>query len=477
MAKNKKPPVILWFRQDLRLSDNPALIAAAASGQSIIPLYILDDVNSDQWRMGEASRWWLHQSLDALNRSLDGKLCFESGDAQTVLGLLIEATGASAVFWNRCYEPWRIGRDKKIKQWLSSTGIMAKSFNGTLLFEPQTTLKADGTPYKVFTPFYKKALQGQQLTLARPEPDHLQLMHVQTKVLDDLRLLPQTPWFEKIKQHWQPGEAGAVLRLEAFFDGGLEHYREGRDYPALDHVSRLSPHLHFGEISPLTVWHAANSEMRIRHCEADGEHFLRELAWREFSYSLLYYFPDLPKANLQKKFDVFPWRNDAQALACWQRGQTGYPIVDAGMRELWQTGFMHNRVRMIVGSFLVKNLLLHWHHGEAWFWDTLLDADLASNSASWQWIAGCGADAAPYFRIFNPVSQGQKFDTQGHYVRKYVPELSGISDQYIHQPWLAPESVLIDAGIELGNNYPYPIVDLKMSRERALEAFRSLKNK
>ena len=289
-----------------------------------------------------------------------------------------------------------------------------------------------------------------------------------------MQLLPDIPWHKKMEQYWQPGETGAHKRFEEFLDNGLKDYKEGRNYPARSNVSRLSPHLHFGEISPRQVWQDICARMIADRCERDGEHFLSELGWREFSYNLLYHFPELPRINLQKKFDRFPWRNDIDALKAWQRGQTGYPIVDAGMRELWGTGYMHNRVRMIVGSFLVKNLLLHWHHGEDWFWDTLVDADLANNSAGWQWIAGCGADAAPYFRIFNPVTQGRKFDSQGIYVRRYVPEISQLPDKYLHSPWEAPQEVLTQAGVRLGENYPAPIVDLKQSRERALAAFKYL---
>jgi deoxyribodipyrimidine photo-lyase len=366
--------------------------------------------------------------------------------------------------------------DTAIEKELGSTGIEVKSFNASLLFEPSSTVKKDGTPYKVFTPFYQKGCLGKGSMPALPEaaPENPALIENKVLSLDDLQLLPEIPWHEKLEKNWKPGEAGAQERLEEFLDNGLRNYKVGRDYPSRFNVSRLSPHLHFGEISPRQVWHDIKARMVVDRCERDGEHFLSELGWREFSYSLLYHFPDLPRANLQKKFDNFPWRYDDEALKCWQKGQTGYPIVDAGMRELWETGYMHNRVRMVVGSFLVKNLLLHWHQGEEWFWDTLVDADLANNSASWQWIAGCGADAAPYFRIFNPVTQGQKFDSEGTYVRRFVPEISKLPDKYLHSPWQAPKDVLERAGVKLGENYPAPIVDLPMSRERALSAFKTL---
>ena len=468
-------PVILWFRQDLRLKDNPALRAAHETGQPILPVYILDDENSGEWKMGAASRWWLHESLTSLDKSLGNKLCLAKGNAIDVLSSLIEETNATAVYWNRCYEPWRIKRDTKLKETFKDKNIHAESFNGALLFEPHTTLKDDGTPYKVFTPYYNKGCIGRnEPPTPEPAPKNPNFFDHTALSLDDLKLLPDIPWHEKMAGHWQPGEDGAHARLNDFLENGLKGYKDGRNHPAQNNVSRLSPYLHFGEISPNEVWHAAKPKMIAERCEKDGEHFLSELGWREFSNNLLYHFPDMTRKNLQNKFDTFPWKDDDEALERWQKGQTGYPIVDAGMRELWETGYMHNRVRMIVGSFLVKNLLLHWHLGEDWFWDTLVDADLANNSSSWQWIAGCGADAAPYFRIFNPVTQGQKFDADGTYVRRYVPEIADLPDKYLHNPWEAKDEILADAKIELGKTYPKPIVDLKASRERALEAFKEL---
>jgi deoxyribodipyrimidine photo-lyase len=472
---NDKSPVIVWFRQDLRLADNPALDAAASAGVPILPLYVLDDDNAGEFEMGAASRWWLHQSLGALDASLDGGLVLFRGDATTIVPALARDVGASRVYWNRCYEPWRIARDTKLKSELRSDDISVRSLNGSLLFEPTDVLKDDGTPYKVFTPFYRNGClaSGQSPREPLPRPAELSLLECSAGVtLADLGLLPDIPWYEEMASLWQPGEAGAHSRLERFLAEGIDHYKEGRDRPDLKNVSRLSPHLHFGEVSPNQVWYAAQ-EHGSRNSQ-DLEHFLSELGWREFSHNLLYHFTDLPVENLQHKFNRFPWRDDAQALKRWQQGMTGVPIVDAGMRELWRTGYMHNRVRMIVGSFLVKNLMIHWREGEAWFWDTLLDADLANNSAGWQWIAGSGADAAPYFRIFNPILQGEKFDPNGDYVRKYVPEIAAMPDRYLQRPWEAPTEVLKEAGIELGRDYPQPIVDLKASRERALEAFSSL---
>lgn len=472
-------PVIVWFRQDLRLSDNPALSAAADMKRPVLPVYILDDESAGERRMGAASRWWLHQSLEALNRSLDaGLLCFR-GKADDVLPRLARATKAEAVFWNRCYEPWRIDRDKRIKSRLQKDGVPVRSFNGSLLFEPQNVTKKDGGPYKVFTPFYRNGCLESAPEPRKPMPKPAGLRVYDERggeSLDDLELMPDIPWYEGMAAAWTPGEKGAQGRLGAFLANGLSNYAEGRDRPDRALTSRLSPHLHFGEISPNTVWYAAKKQ-HSKDVAENLDSFLSELGWREFSYSLLYYFPSMPKANLQKKFDRFPWRESATDRERWQRGSTGYPIVDAGMRELWETGYMHNRVRMITGSFLVKNLLQDWRHGEAWFWDTLCDADLASNVAGWQWVGGSGADAAPYFRIFNPVTQGKKFDPDGDYVRRFVPELKGLPKKYIHDPWEAPPDVLAGAGVELGANYPEPMVDLKASRERALDAFKSISGK
>ena len=477
VQESQLSPVIVWFRQDLRLADNPALDAAARSGAPVLPVYILDDVNAGRDAMGGASRWWLHQSLEALSSSLDGRLVLLQGDAKELLPQLARETGATGIFWNRCYEPWRIDRDVALKAELKDSGIAVRSFNGSLLLEPTDNLKADRTPYRVFTPFFKNGYRDPAAAIREPlqPPSNLTLFESNAGCeLDDLALLPDIRWYEEMAALWRPGESGAKERLEQFLATGLDNYKEGRNRPDLENVSRLSPYLHFGEISPNQVWHAALAHGSKN--SADLEHFHSELGWREFSYNLLYHFPTLPSENLQHKFNRFPWRDDDVALEHWRHGRTGVPIVDAGMRELWRTGYMHNRVRMIVGSFLVKNLLIDWRHGEAWFWDTLLDADLANNSASWQWIAGCGADAAPYFRIFNPVTQGKKFDPDGKYVRKYVPELINVPDKFLHNPWEAPAGVLEEAGVQLGQDYPEPIVDLRESRERALAAFTSLSN-
>ncbi len=470
-------PVIVWFRQDLRLSDNPALQAATGTGAPVLPVYVLDDENAGEWSMGAASRWWLHESLNSLHSDLDGGLQFFKGRADQLIPRLAEQVNAGGVFWNRCYEPWRISRDKVIKAELLANGLQVRSFNGSMLFEPPTITKSDATPYKVFTAFYRKGClqSGPAPRAVVDKPSGLRLHEFNTgSVLADYGLLPDIRWYSEMAETWSPGEDGARARLKHFLKAGIQHYKSGRDRPDQEFVSRLSPHLHFGEISPHQVWYAAKALEADASFAGDVDHFLSELGWREFSNHLLYYWPELPRNNLQRKFNRFPWREDDKALQRWQRGQTGYPIVDAGMRQLWRTGYMHNRVRMIVGSFLVKNLLLHWHRGEDWFWDTLVDADLANNSASWQWIAGCGADAAPYFRIFNPVTQGRKFDPDGVYVRRYIPELAKLPNRFLHNPSDAPDTVLQQAGVRLDDNYPAPIVDLKESRERALAAFKSL---
>lgn len=470
---------LLWFRQDLRLRDNPALLYALENKYKIIPVFILDDKNAGQWKHGGASRWWLHQSLKALNADLKGHMIFEQGDPQKILPTLIKDTGAQAVFWNRCYEPWRIKRDKAIKEALKDDEIDVQTFNASLLWEPWQIKKDDGTPYKVFTPFYRNGcLKHGQPDHPEDKPKSITFANYTNKTtLDDLNLMPEIKWYKGMQEAWSPGEKGAQERLEDFLDNGLKGYKEKRNYPALnDHVSRLSPYLHFGEISPRDVWHAAQVAGVAQHAENDLDHFCSELGWREFSYSLLYHQPEMPEKPLQTKFNEFPWDKNNKALHAWQKGQTGIPIVDAGMRQLWQTGWMHNRVRMIVASLLIKNMLLHWVEGEAWFWDTLVDADLANNAASWQWVAGSGADAAPYFRIFNPVTQSEKFDSEGEYIRRYVPELKNMPDKYIHAPWQASKDVLKKAGIQLGKTYPNPIVELKKSREVALEAFKGLKS-
>ena len=462
-----------WFRQDLRLSDNPSLYHASKNNQ-VLPIYILDDENSGEFSMGGASRFWLHHSLKDLKESLNQNLSIFQGDPLKTLLEIINRNNVTSVYWNRCYEPWRIKRDTQIKSKLESKGISVFTYNGSLLWEPWTIKKNYGAPYKVFTPFFRKGcLNSKEPRKPLPRVNNSNFINDKNLSLNlsDLSLLPPVRWDIPMESHWNIGEMGAYDRLSKFIDSGINHYKDGRNFPAKPFVSRISPHIHFGELSPNQAWYLAKEKGGDKNID----HFLSELGWREFSYSQLYFNPQLPRKNLQSKFDAFPWENKPQNLLAWQKGQTGIPMVDAGMRELWLTGSMHNRVRMVVGSFLVKNLLLNWHHGERWFWDCLVDADLASNSASWQWIAGCGADAAPYFRIFNPVTQGKKFDPDGEYIRQYIPELKKLPNKFLYNPWEAPKEVLDKANIVIGKDYPEPIIDLKNSREKALNAFKSLK--
>lgn len=464
------PLIIHWFRQDLRLADNPALYEAVKDGR-VLPVYILDDENAGEHKMGGASRWFLHHALASLNKDLDGRLALYKGKTDAIIPKLVKDTKATGVYWNRCYEPWRITRDETIKKALIEDGIDAQSFNGSLLWEPWEVRKPDGDPYKVFTPFYRRGCMNAQPPRARlPKIENAQWADKPHDALsvNGLDLLPTIRWDRQLDDHWEITEDAALERLDDFIAHDLKRYKEARDVPSSKATSRLSPYLHFGLISPNQMWYKARSNDR------NSDMFRSELGWREFSYSLLYHFPELPEKNWQSKFDGFPWRASKRDLEAWKRGQTGIPIVDAGMRELWQTGYMHNRVRMIAASYLIKNLMIDWRLGEAWFWDCLADADLASNSASWQWVAGSGADAAPYFRIFNPVTQGQTFDPNGEYVRAYVPELHAMPDKYLHNPWEAPDVILEQAGVRIGHTYPAPLTDLKTSRERALAAYKAL---
>lgn len=465
-------PAIVWFRNDLRLADNPALTAAAQSGAPLIALYVLDDESAGDWRMASASRWRLHHSLVSLQgdlAQLGVTLVLRRGRAEFVLEGLIAESGARAVYWNRLYEPWAMRRDGEIKSRLRGQGVSVESFNGSLLFEPTKLRNKQGDAFKVFTPFWKACLAAEPPEAPLPAPTKLRAAPaVQSDALDDWRLLPTTPnWAKGWDALWSCGENAAMQRLADFKRHALKDYKDARDFPGRDGVSRLSAALHFGEISPRQIWR------NVDH--AVGAAFLREIGWREFCHHLLVANPDMPDVALDKSFNDFPWAYDEAHLTAWQKGQTGYPMVDAAMRELWQTGFMHNRARMIAGSFLVKHLLLKWQEGERWFWDTLIDADLANNSGGWQWIAGCGADAAPYFRVFNPVLQGEKFDADGAYVRRYVPELARLDAKWIHKPWEAPESALRAAGVKLGETYPLPIVDHAKARARALAAYEARK--
>ena len=469
---------LLWFRLDLRVTDNPALLAALGQGGSVIPVFIWSPEEDGRWPPGAASRWWLHQSLTRLDASLrvrGSRLIIRRGPTLETLRELLEESGAGAVYWNRRYEPAVIDRDRRVKAALHQDERIAESFNSSVLFEPWTVATQQGQPYQVFSAFWKACTAQQRPEGCEPAPNDIKSPRrwPDTLSLRELGLEPTIDWAGGLRSSWRPGEAGAEEELKRFLDEGLSEYSTGRDHPDRAGTSRLSPYLHFGEISPRQVWSAVR---RSRHGRSEaGQRFLRELGWREFAHHLLFHFPHTPEQPLRKEFAAFPWEPDQENLLAWQHGRTGYPIVDAGMRELWHTGWMHNRVRMIAASFLVKDLLIPWQQGAAWFWDTLVDADLANNTLGWQWTAGCGADAAPYFRIFNPVVQGEKFDPNGDYVRRWVPELGKVASEWIHKPWEAPAGLLAKAEVKLGMTYPRPIVDHREARARALESLQRIK--
>lgn len=476
---------LVWFRDDLRLDDHPALSAAAASGP-VVALYVLEEGLPGQQELGGAVRWWLHHSLADLANRLAARgvsLVLRRGDPREIVPEVARAAKAGGVHWTRRYLPWTVDADTAIKADLKARGLAATSHPGSLLVEPTAVKTGTGGPYKVFTPYSRalRPLADQAAARVLPEPPSLSGAPLPpglvTDRLADWALLPTRPdWSGGIARAWTPGQAGARDRLDRFIAAALRGYGEGRDFPARPGTSKLSPHLRFGEISPRRAWLAAASAAAANpSLDADAAKFQAELAWREFASHLLYHFPTLPTANWKDSFDRFGWRDDPAGLKAWKTGQTGYPIVDAGMRELWTTGWMHNRVRMIVGSFLVKHLLIDWRVGEAWFRDTLVDADTANNAAGWQWIAGCGADAAPYFRIFNPVSQGEKFDSAGAYVRRWVPEIARLPDSFLHKPWEAPPQVLSTASIRLGMTYPRPVVEHALARQRALDTYAAIK--
>lgn len=476
-------PVVVWFRQDLRLNDNPALAAAAASERPVIALYILDTASTSR-AMGGAARWWLHHSLTRLGADLkqryDIALILRRGDPAAILPALLREIRAEAVYWNRIYDPAAIARDSALKATLRDSGIAVETHNAALLFEPWTVKTQAGGWFKVFSPFWR-ACRARGPAAPQPAPQGIVPSQPPppSDALEDWTLLPHKPdWSGGLRANWTPGEAGAAACLQIFIDTNLSRYAEGRDRPDFDRTSRLSPHLHFGEIGPRQIWQAVQMAVDRGNPALDhnAEKFLAELGWREFCHHLLFHFPDLPQRNFRPAFDAFPWTPRADHVKAWQEARTGYPIVDAGMRQLWQTGWMHNRVRMIAASFLIKHLLQDWRIGEAWFWDTLVDANLANNAGGWQWVAGSGADAAPYFRIFNPVLQGETFDPEGAYVRRWLPELARLPNRYIHRPWSAPAQVLKQAGIALGTDYPQPLVDHDTARKAALAAFAALRN-
>lgn len=468
------PPILVWLRQDLRTADQPALAAAAGAGAPIIPLFILDDEEAGDWRLGGASRWWLHGSLETLARDFHARgsrLILRRGNSKNVLEQVAKEVKAQAIYFIRHYEPHQAAIEASIANGFKALDIDVKRFGGNLLFEPEELRTKSGTPFKVFTPFYKASLTSRLVNDVAPTPKRFTSPRKwpDSESLNDLLLRPTTPdWASGLREYWRPGAKAATTHLQNFLDERVAHYPGDRDRPDRNGTSHLSPYLHFGEISPRQVWqHTQQASQASGIGDKGRTAFLRELIWREFSYHLLHHWPRIPQTPFNRTFDSFPWSNDTSNLRKWQRGMTGYPIVDAGMRQLWHTGWMHNRVRMIVASFLTKHLLIHWRKGALWFWDTLVDADLANNSASWQWVAGSGADAAPYFRIFNPVLQGQKFDPRGAYVRKWVPEISALPDKIIHTPWASD----IHASL-----YPAPIVDHKLARQRALAAYQETRN-
>lgn len=467
------PPLIVWFRRDLRVSDHPALTAAAKSGAPVVPLFILDEPSDDAWRLGGASRWWLAGSLSALGADLcamGSRLILRRGAVADVLARVVEETGARGVYMSRCYHPGSATEEQAVADFLTGRRLEARRFGGGLLFEPEAIATKEGKPFRVFTPFYKACLANGDV--GNPNPAPVSLAAPQSwpasDNLDDWQLRPTKPdWAGGLRDHWKPGSEAAAARLKNFHEDGLGVYPRDRDRPDLDGTSCLSPFLHFGEISPRQIWHRTRLWAEAHpEVKSGRDGYLRQLVWRDFSYHLLHNWPHITHAPYNPAFEKFPWREDAEALQGWQKGRTGYPIVDAGMRQLWHTGWMHNRVRMVVASFLTKHLLIHWREGANWFWDTLVDADLANNSAGWQWVAGSGADAAPYFRVFNPVLQGKKFDPAGDYVRRWVPELADVPNDAVHSPWskgLTPA------------NYPAPIIDHQLARQRALDAYGSLK--
>ncbi|HWA85709.1 MAG TPA: deoxyribodipyrimidine photo-lyase [Opitutus sp.] len=474
---------LVWFRQDLRLQDNAALNAAVARGGAVVPVFIRDDAGEGRWPMGAAARWWLHHSLAALDAALRerrSQLVLARGDSLAGLRQLVAATGADAIFWNRRYEPAAAARGAQVRREFGAEGMEVQQFGGALLHEPGEVLNRQGRPYQVFTPFWRHAL-----TLPVAPPKKLRETTIPATAtwprslnMDELELLPRLGWAEGFAGEWKPGEANAQAQLDRFVAERIERYAGQRDRPDRAGTARLSAALHFGELTPRQIWAAVKTRTKGTFPGSEGARvFLGEVGWREFAHHVLADFPNSPEAPLRKEFERFEWASDPDGakLHAWQRGCTGYPIVDAGMRQLWATGWMHNRVRMIVASFLVKHLRLPWQRGAEWFWDTLIDADLANNTLNWQWSAGCGADAAPYFRIFAPVTQGRKFDPDGAYVRRWVPELARMPVEWIHAPWEASAEARAVADVRLGETYPCPIVDHASAREEALAAFRRLR--
>lgn len=466
---------LVWFRRDLRLADNPALTHALSEARNVIPVFIHAPEEESPWAPGAASLWWLHHSLESLSKDiskLGGRLILRQGASLKTLQQLIKETGATLVCWNRVYEPACIARDTEIKSALKAQDIECSSHNAALLFEPWQVRTQQDNPFRVFTPFWRHCqtrMSEQPLPLITPDSMPSVKKILASDHLSTLDLLPRIHWDDGLRSHWQVGEAGAHARLQRFIDEAAADYGTERNRPDKSGTSCMGPYLHFGEISPRQIVTALQDQ------QISAEGYVRELGWREFSYHLLYHFPHTTNAPLDTRFEKFPWDNNAAALKAWQRGLTGIPLVDAGMRELWHTGWMHNRVRMVVASFLTKNLRIHWLEGARWFWDTLVDADLANNTQGWQWTAGCGADAAPFFRIFNPTLQAERFDPDYKYIRRWLPELARLPDKWITQPWAAPDIELSKGGVQLGRDYPMPIAELGTSRDAALEAYKDIK--
>ena len=466
---------ILWFRNDLRLDDNSALAAAIEAGGDVIPVFIWSPEEDAGWPPGGASKWWLHQALLSLGSRLvehGSQLIVRHGNSLKMLRQLVEETGATQVVWNRRYEGPQRAVDMEVKRSLRDDGIAVESFNSCLLNEPHTVAAGGGQPYKVYTPYWKKVHTRAVEAPVEPALGRLQgpATWPSSVALQELCLLPEVHWCAGMAERWCVSEAGAQQRLATFVQGPIDDYHVNRDRPDFEGTSSLAPYLRWGLIGPRQIVAAVRAQ-----CDNSAEGpkvYLKEIYWREFAYNVLYHFPETPNRPLRLEYESFPWETDAVILKRWQTGQTGYPIVDAGMRQLWQTGWMHNRVRMIVSSLLVKHLLQDWQDGACWFWDTLVDADLASNTLGWQWSGGCGADAAPYFRIFNPIIQGQKFDPDGAYVKRYVPELEKLPTKYIHEPWQASAELLEATGADV---YPSPIIDHQAGRARALGALAKFK--
>ena len=481
MGTDKKLTIV-WFRRDLRLRDNPALHWACNRKQPVICIYIKDTENPES-RNGGASDWWLHHSLASLAADLKvagNQLHLFSGDTESVLDQVIGSTAATALAWNRRYEPTAIALDTKLKSKYTDQGVEVVSCAGNLIHEPWTVTRDKDQPYRVFTAYWRASLKKDGLPLTptvRKIPTRPGKLNGE-KSLSEFDLLPKIKWDSQFASHWMPGESGAAKKLSTLLSNRIESYQLGRDVPSEPNTSQLSPHLAFGEITPRQIHATVAKKLSNNTLSSDDnvESFLREISWREFAYHLLFHFPHTVSQPLDTRFEKFRWRKINQdKLVRWQQGQTGIPLVDAGMRQLWQTGWMHNRVRMVVASLLIKNMGYHWLEGARWFWDTLVDADLASNSMGWQWVAGSGADAAPYFRVFNPVRQGERFDPEGKYVRQWVPEIASLSNKHIHSPWTASSAELAQAAIILGETYPKPIVDLKTTRLEALERFSKIK--